>query len=145
MPTLSGRAVCCQLGDRNDRLEELMHALILLAALTCESGNAARLETSVFDCCEVNHFFDEHGRHVFDQFIAWTWNDESCCYDCDGWKLINRAGMVPVKRGRFHESVWFDGERLRRVRCRTVRQTWTQHDPELFERTKLPVENRRGF
>lgn len=122
-----------------------MGALIILAALTCESGNAARLETSVVDCCETNHFYDENGRPIFVQEIYWQWSDDESRYECHAWRLVKEPGMVPVKRGRFHESVWFDGERLRRVRCRAVRQTWTQHDPELLDREKLPQDLRRGF
>ena len=38
---------------------------------------------------------------------------------------------------------WFDGGVQRRVEAITVRESWTQYDPELTEREYLPKEKRR--
>jgi len=39
--------------------------------------------------------------------------------------------------------MWHDGEQLRNVHSRSIRETWTQYDPELVEREYLPKERRK--
>jgi hypothetical protein len=50
---------------------------------------------------------------------------------------------VPIKRAGICKSIFWDGDQLREVTCGFVRETWTQHDPELQDRNKLPRQHRR--
>ena len=39
--------------------------------------------------------------------------------------------------------MWQDGEQIRHIHSKSIRETWTQYDPELVEREYLPKERRR--
>jgi len=39
--------------------------------------------------------------------------------------------------------MWQDGEQIRHLRSKSIRETWTQYDPELIEREYLPKERRK--
>lgn len=97
------------------------------------------------DVVEINHFYDDNGRLVFDQLIYWDWSEEDNRYQVRAWRLLKCEFQRPVRdweRGGF-TAIWFDGERLRVVRHLSLRETWTQFDPELIERQVLATEDRR--
>lgn len=96
------------------------------------------------DLMEVNHFYDERGKLVFNQIIYYDWSDERCRYMVRDWKLLKTSSQVPVKDWQTDEyvAVWFDGDLLRVVRCPLLHETWTQYDPELVEREFLPKDRR---
>ena len=103
--------------------------------------------TDTVEVLERNHFYDCEGRLVFQQLIAWTWNDDLARYDVVMWRMINSPSRIPRKVGSGYEVTFFDGELLRTVRAPSLRETWTQRgvagDPELNERDVLPKEMRR--
>jgi len=39
--------------------------------------------------------------------------------------------------------MWQDGEQIRYIHSKSIRETWTQYDPELVEREYLPKERRK--
>jgi hypothetical protein len=97
------------------------------------------------DVVEVNHFYDADGRLVFDQVIYWDWCDDAERHQVRAWRLLKSCLQWPARdweRGGYL-AVWIDGERLRVVRSATMRETWTQYDPELLERQILSTEGRR--
>jgi hypothetical protein len=97
------------------------------------------------DLAEVNHFFDEQGRLVFDQVIYYDWSPAAGRYQVRAWRLIKSPDAIPRRdwqRGGWR-AVWQDGDALRDVSAAHFRETWTQHDPELAEREHLPKEQRR--
>jgi hypothetical protein len=97
------------------------------------------------DLMEVNHFYDEQGRLVFDQVIFYDWSPEHSRYMVRAWRLVKNPSQLPERdwRDGGYQAVWQDGEVLRRVRAASMRETWTQYDPELIEREYLPKERRR--
>lgn len=98
------------------------------------------------DLVEVNHFYDESGRLVFDQAIMWRWWDRDCRFYVVAWRLIKSPSQIPQRSRRGgYTSVWTDCETLRRVDAAAVRETWSQYDPELEERQHTPQERRRGL
>jgi hypothetical protein len=97
------------------------------------------------DLIELNHCFDEEGRHVFDQILFYDWSARDQHYHVRAWRMLKNPKQIPTRhavRGDY-ESVWYDGWVLRRVRSTTFRETWTQYDPEVLARAKLPKELRR--
>lgn len=97
------------------------------------------------DLVELNHFYDENGRHVFDQLIFYDWSAEESRFQVRAWRLMKSPSQIPQRnwqRGEY-EAVWHDGEVLRKIHAAASRETWTQHDPELIERAALPREQRR--
>jgi hypothetical protein len=97
------------------------------------------------DVVEINHFYDEHGKLVFDQVLYFDWSPAQSRYNVRAWRLLKSPAQVPQKdwqRGDY-VATFYDGDVLREVRATSVRETWTQYDPELVEREFLPKERRR--
>jgi len=125
-----------------------MANLSLTIALLCSALGTNPIRHVTVDQVEVieyNHFYDEHGRHVFDQLIFYDWSPRENRYQIRDWRLIKTVSQAPyhdAKRG-FYFATWHDGLTLRQVRGASIRETWTQYDPELIERSVLPKEHRR--
>lgn len=96
---------------------------------------------------ELNHFHDEQGRLVFDQVIFYDWSEPHGRYMVRAWRLVKTNSQLPQRNWRdgTYVSIWHDGDTLRKVRAETMRETWTQHDPELTEREYLPKEKRKDL
>jgi hypothetical protein len=99
------------------------------------------------DLIEVNHFHDDQGRLVFDQVIFYEWSQEKGRHQVQAWRLLKNASQKPRRDFQTGEYVatWLDGETLREVRAPTIRESWTQYDPELVEREHLPKEKRKDL
>lgn len=97
------------------------------------------------DLVEINHFHDEQGRLVFDQVLFYDWSPSQSRYLVRAWRLLKSPAQVPhqdFQRGGF-VAIWHDGDVLRKVHARQLRETWTQYDPELVSREFLPKEQRK--
>jgi len=97
------------------------------------------------DLIEVNHCYDEEGKHVFDQVLFYDWSAQDRQYHVRAWRMLKDPTQIPHRdsvRGDY-ESTWYDGWLLRQVRSTTFRETWTQYDPEVTARSQLPKELRR--
>jgi hypothetical protein len=115
----------------------------IVIACLCIVPQSTVLRESV-DAIERNFFYDEEGRLVFEQCIF--------CDIVDGeeqvvaWRLIKDPAIVPK---RDWSGGWvatrMDADTVRQVRTGSVRESWTQYDPELVAREKLPNEKRRGL
>ncbi len=122
-----------------------MYALLLIATLGMMPEPPVAIDTA--DAIEVNHYFDENGRVVFDQVIFWEWCGHAGRHHVFAWRLLKEPAQVPLRdtdRGGY-VSIWYDGDILRKVRARSSRETWTQYDPELIDRQLLPQHYRRGL
>ena len=97
------------------------------------------------DLIELNHFYDEQGRLVFDQVIFYDWSDDDARHMVRAWRLVKNPTQLPQRdwKDGGYSAVWQDGELLRHVHSRAFRETWTQYDPELVEREYLPKERRK--
>jgi hypothetical protein len=123
------------------------------------------------DLAELNHHYDEHGRHVWDQVIFYDWGppytgpiepvrlwcqeeegeplgpvkNDSWRFQVRTWRLVKNLNIIPQRdweRGGYR-SLWQDGEVLRDVQAKAFRETWSQDDPELIERLYLPKAQRK--
>ena len=96
------------------------------------------------DLIEGNHFFDEQGQPVFDQTIFYDWSPPLGRYLVRAWRPLKTPAQIPQRDWQQGEFVvlWHDGATLRKVRATTMRESWTQYDPELVERAYLPKEQR---
>lgn len=117
------------------------------SAIVVSLGIAPREDVAreTVDLIEVNHFYDEHGRLVFDQVIFYDWSQDDARYMVRAWRLVKNPAQLPQRdwKGGGYEAVWQDGELLRHVRAKSIRESWTQYDPELVERDFLPKERRK--
>jgi hypothetical protein len=100
------------------------------------------------DLVEINHFYDEQGRLVFDQLIFYDWSAVEKRYNVRAWRLLKSPAQIPVRnwKDKDYVAIWHDSKErdvLRKVVAKMIRETWTQYDPELLEREFLPQEKRR--
>jgi hypothetical protein len=125
-----------------------MATLSLTVALLCSvvgTNPIRHVTVDQVDVIEYNHFYDEQGRHVFDQLIFYDWSPRENRYQIRDWRLIKTVSQAPYhdqQRG-LYVATWHDGLTLRQVRGHAIRESWTQYDPELVERSVLPKEHRR--
>jgi hypothetical protein len=123
-----------------------MHLTTLLLMCSIWGTNPCRaIEVDKVELIEFNHFYDEQGRHVFDQMIFYDWSAREMRYQIRDWRLIKNANQSPhfdAQRG-IYSATWHDGVTMRQVRGASLTETWTQYDPELIERSHLPKEQRR--
>lgn len=121
-----------------------MFALLLLAAL-----GGTPLEPVVQEKADriiLQHFYDDTGRLVFDQWIFTDWDPYAGRFQVFAWRLRKggeNAVYDPVKRR--YVLTWPDGETLRRIESHSFREMWNQYDLELAERDYLPKEVRRDL
>ena len=96
------------------------------------------------DLVEVNHFYDDQGRHVFDQVIFYDWADGHGRHMVRAWRLVKNPAQLPQRNWTdgTYTALWYDNDVLRKVRAKAMRESWTQYDPELIERETLPKEKR---
>lgn len=124
-------------------IHSLAIAVALLAAILPQPDSVVR---DSCDLIELNHFYDDQGRLVFDQVIFWDWSDDEGRYNVRAWRLVKNPTQLPQRdwNGGGYSALWIDGEQtLRRVHCAAFTESWTQHDPELAEREFLSAERRR--
>jgi hypothetical protein len=124
---------------------------ITLGAILVALGTSPREDVArdSVDLIEINHFYDEQGRLVFDQVIFYDWSSADARYMVRAWRLVKNPGQLPQRdwKSGGYVAVWQDsgqgGEVLRHVQSQSIRETWTQYDPELVEREYLPKERRK--
>lgn len=118
----------------------------IIALLIALQPSAPITDTVSF--IEVNHFYDDQGRLVFDQIIFWDFHPAESRYHVVAWRMYKQDSQFPTREhrvGRGYVTIWHDGDLLRRVRTCIVQETWTQFDPELVEREWLEKSKRRGL
>jgi hypothetical protein len=123
----------------------LLSATVVVACSLLSTTPIRHVAIDQVELIEYNHFYDEQGRHVFDQMLFYDWSARDARYQIRDWRLIKTTTQTPyydAQRG-FYVATWHDGLTLRQVRAGSIRETWTQYDPELTERSVLPKEHRR--
>jgi hypothetical protein len=122
-------------------------AIIALAAVVAAVGISPPEDVAreSVDLMELNHFYDKHARHIFDQIIFYDWSADEARYNVRAWRLVKSANQLPQRDWSTggYSAMWQDGEQVRCVYTKATRETWTQHDPELVEREYLPKERRQ--
>lgn len=114
-----------------------MTDLLLILAILGSGGEPLVCEARA-DFVELNHFFTDDGKHVFDQWI-W-WDHEKGIPIVIAWRL-ERGDW----RGKPTDMTLHDGDILRRVRSRFFIETWTTFDPECENRELRTKDFRRGL
>ena len=92
------------------------------------------------DLIEVNHYFDGSGKSVFDQLIFYNWDKTANRFNVVAWRLLKNPNQLPIRNaqnGMYYAS-WHDGKILRVIHADHKMETWTQYDPETYERRFLP-------
>jgi len=101
------------------------------------------------DKIEINHFYDDEGRLVFDQMIFYKESKrwEKRMYHVIAWRLIKSKNQIPIRvlgsDVYRYRVMWMDGKHIRDIRCKIVSESWTQEDVEIIEREFLAKEHRQ--
>jgi hypothetical protein len=124
-----------------------MILLLLLASLGAgQSWGSVGVAHEYVDMIEINHHYDCRGCHVYDQVIFWRQNPATLRFEVGSWILCDEQNKYPTRLsdGLIH-CRWRDGQQLRDVRSRVLRESWTQTDPERVNRRQLDEVDRCGL
>jgi hypothetical protein len=104
------------------------------------------------DRLEVNHFYNDQAEHVFTQIIFWEFNYEKARWQVRAWRMakgIAQPSAMPYPQRDWQRGgyvlLWRDGEIVRSVHADSLIETWTQYDPEQYDRQWTPVDERRDL
>lgn len=112
-------------------------AIALASCLMWSGHSSSNMASQRVDLIELNHSYDDSGRHVFDQLVFYRWSAQRSMYRVIAWRMIKRDEQLPVKVASGYRCLWHDDGILREVWAPAYRETWSQRDPER--------ENRRLF
>lgn len=125
---------------------------VLLLALALVTSNSARSRdlTERVDLIELNHFYDELGRNMYDQVIFYEWSPDYRRFHVIAWCLVeNDLSRMPTKVPGSDDYVvrWHDrdAKTRREVRASLYRETWSRVDPERANKKLLDEKLRTSL
>ena len=110
-------------------------------------GSSAKINRvdEYVDLIELNHFYDQPGRLVYDQVIFYERSVATGRFQVRAWCLVEDREALNRRPIRNYvtdlvEVDWYDTDRrvLRRVTSRLYRESWTQIDPERADKKSHP-------
>lgn len=122
--------------------------LLLLSLLTMLDRSPKTLPRQQEKCSiiELNHRFDDAGRHCYDQYIFWEWHPSLGRHVALGFAL--ESDKLRLKRlGNACDLEWIvsteKGYVTRNIKAPVFRETWTDYDPERQDKDTYPESKRR--
>ena len=113
-----------------------MFALLLVVILSIPLQLANTVAEYV-DCIELNHFYDQGWKLVYDQVIFYELAPETGRFQVMAWCLVEDREVLnrrPVKNEAtgLYTVDWYDNDQRlsRKITSRLYRESWTQIDPE---------------
>lgn len=107
-------------------------------------GNSDACLIEFVDLVELNHFFDQQGRHVYDQVIFYERHPGNGKYHVRAWCLVEDRESLnrrPVKdvHNDLYRVDWLDTDLrvLRSIRSKLYRESWSHVDPERTDKKQL--------
>jgi hypothetical protein len=106
-----------------------------LLALTGGAGGPESKIVQKVDLIELNHCYDDLGRHCYDQVVFYEWSPDYRRYHVVAWCLVDNglSRMPSLDRAKNQYVVrWHDREssRNREIWSSLYRETWSNSDPE---------------
>jgi hypothetical protein len=141
----------------SDRITPLMRRMFLpalgwlaipsLLQAAGPSPNARGEFRERVDLIEFNHYYDDLGRHQFDQVIFYEWSPDFRRFHVIAWSLVEGdLRRVPAKLPGSGEYAvkWYDRDARvqREVHAKLYRETWTQSDPERINKQFIEEKDR---
>ncbi|TWU04433.1 hypothetical protein [Stieleria varia] len=125
--------------------EILCLAAVLMSSVAPAVNESGRRTRQDVDLIELNHFLDDQGREVFQQLIFYEWSRHDREFHVRAWRLIKQPGQMPRRQWKpdGYLCSWRDNALTREVWSPSLRETWTQKDPERVNRQILPENLRR--
>ena len=101
------------------------------------------------DLIEVNHFYDDLGRHVYDQVIFYEWAQDVGQHHVRAWCLLDNPARTPFKSYQTDrwQIIWYDRDQrmTREIQSEHFRETWSQVDPERANKKLLDEKLRTAL
>jgi hypothetical protein len=124
----------------------MMATAWILPAFILACGDVRQHSTTreCVDLMELNHFYDDAGRHVYDQVIFYEWAADAKAFHVRAWCLVDTKDPDHARPWRSQHDdrwhfQWFDKDHrlVRAIQSRQFRESWTQFDPERMNSKKL--------
>lgn len=130
----------------------MVSTCVWVALLWCTAGviSGSRNVSEQVDLIELNHWYDNLGRHAYDQLIFYQWSPDYRRYHVIAWCLVeNDLSRVPTKLPDVDQYIvnWYDRDAKvhRQVRANLYRETFSQVDPEKLNRKYLDEKYRTSL
>lgn len=121
----------------------MIHLIAIIACCTMPQTDGAIVDS--FDAIEINHYYSDSGEHIFDQFIAWRWDNSRSDFVVEAWRLWKTDNYPQKRFNGGYEVLFDDGDLTRRVIGKVYWETFTQHDREMQNRSVFDKSDRRGL
>lgn len=123
----------------------LISSTVILLATSMGTNPVDLSVEDLVDLIEVNHFYDERGKHVFDQLIFYDWSPNQSRFEVRAWRMMKKVRQEPLRDWSTsdYKLIFHEHGMLRKVRGASIHETWTQFDPEIADRQWLPMHLRR--
>ena len=97
------------------------------------------------DTAEINSYYDDNGCLVFRQVIYI--DADNGTEQIVAWRMVKTEQHRPTRdfNNGGYVATFQDGEHMRRIRVKHLRETWLQYDPEVAAREYFPIDQRRGL
>lgn len=119
--------------------------LILITDIGLRRGTTSLVE-DVVDVIEINHFMNAEGQEQLHQIIFYDYSPNLQTYVVRAWRTVKNPPQLPYKQGKQYVIVWNDtrdNNTFRKVYAKSVRETWTDYDPETVNQEYLDRNLRR--
>jgi hypothetical protein len=130
----------------------LAFGLIILlpnAIFALDSGRSAKppVEETRVDLMELNHRYDDQGRHCYDQIIFYEWSPDYRRYHVVAWRLLDSTqSKMPSfshTRNRYEVGMYNrDLIQFHQIWSPMFRETWSTSDPERANKELLDEKYR---
>lgn len=99
------------------------------------------------DLIELNHFYDDCGKHAYDQYIFYEWSPDYRRFHVISWILVDDRNITFSDNKIYYTVKWRDRDQKvnREIKAKLYRETTSQIDPERANKKLLDEKFRRGL
>jgi hypothetical protein len=120
---------------------------ILALILMLSSGvSSKQVLYETCDLIELNHFYDDLGRHAYDQIIFYEWSPDYRRFHVISWVLFEADLTLTLSSNKeWHSVRWRDRENKvnRELKSKLFRETSSNVDPERANKKLFDEKFRR--
>jgi hypothetical protein len=94
------------------------------------------------DLIEYNHYYDDTGKKILDQIIAYDWDESTKQFVVRQWWIPTELQVS--RHGNYKLLQWTDRIKYihRKLRTKSFKETHTDYDPEVRNRKYLDQQDR---
>ncbi len=94
---------------------------------------------------EDNIYYDEYGKRVFEQIIFYRYYSDMSAYHVADYRMSDKGTILIFFSRSLNQYVYliYVEGLLREIRVNSRFISWTQYDPEVWDRNFLPMSDRK--